>query len=265
MRKLWVLVFFCLFAGSAYGQSPNATVTGRVTDPGKDVIADAKVSLINEATNIEYSGTTNEAGNYYVAELPPGAYRIQVEKAGFKSVLKPGVVLHVQDALEVNFEMAIGSVTESVTVEAGVPQVELTSSSISGVVKPDRSRRASSERTRLDLPGDASAGRQSSADPAAKRFPGTSRNPWKRGPDGHRRNASPALIIIGSTGLASWTMYKRRTYSSVIGAALGVDAIAEFFRLDQQLRRAIWADLTQKRSGERDQPIRIKSDSRRRL
>src|ERR1700682_6074431 len=107
--------------GALQAQSTNATLTGRVTDPSKAVIPDTKVTLINTATNLNYEGMTNGTGSYYVTNLPPGTYSMEVEKPGFKTVIKPDVALHVQDVLEINFEMALGSVSESLTVAAGAP------------------------------------------------------------------------------------------------------------------------------------------------
>ena len=145
LRRLIALpiILFSYFAGTLHGQTTNATVTGRVTDFSKGMIADAKVTLLNEGTNIQYVGHTNETGSYNVTELPAGKYRMEMEKLGFKTVIKPDVVLHVQDVLEINFEMAVGSLSETVTVSAGAPNVELASSSISAVV---------SSNTVVDLP-----------------------------------------------------------------------------------------------------------------
>src|ERR1700681_4654370 len=111
-------------AGALQAQSPNASVTGRVTDPSKAVVSDAKVTLINYGTNLHNQGATNESGSYYITDLLPGTYRLEVSKIGFKTVIKPDIVLHVQDVLEINFEMTLGSVVESVTVEAGTPSIQ---------------------------------------------------------------------------------------------------------------------------------------------
>src|ERR1700722_9996657 len=127
-----MLILFLV--GALKAQSPNASLTGRVTDQSKAVIAGTKITLINTGTNLRFEGTTNDTGNYYITELPPGAYRMEVEKPGFKTIIKPDIVLHVQDVLELNFEMAVGSVAESITVEAGAPAVQLATSSISAVV-----------------------------------------------------------------------------------------------------------------------------------
>src|ERR1700739_4292520 len=89
-------------------QSTNASLTGRVTDPSKASIADAKVAAVSAATNVRYETTTNNSGEYYLPNLPPSLYRIEIEKPGFKKLIKPDVILHVQDALELNFQMTVG-------------------------------------------------------------------------------------------------------------------------------------------------------------
>ena len=118
-----------------HGQSTTASLTGRITDPGRKVIAQATVSVFNTSTGTRYAGLTNEAGTYYVSDLPPGRYRIEAEKLGFKAVVESGIVLHVQDALEVNFEMMLGSASESVTVEGHSAPLDVESSSLGTVVE----------------------------------------------------------------------------------------------------------------------------------
>jgi len=115
-------------------QSTNASITGRVTDPSKALIVGAKVAAINSDTNFRYEGATNGSGEYYITNLPPGNYRIQIEKTGFKKLIKPDVTLHVQDAIELNFELTLGSTSETITVEAGAPLVNTESGTVSTVV-----------------------------------------------------------------------------------------------------------------------------------
>jgi hypothetical protein len=116
-------------------QSTNASLTGRVTDSTKSVIPNAKVIVIDTATRVHFETVTNDTGSYYVTNLLPGTYRIEVEKLGFKVVIKSDLVLHVQDALEVNFEMELGSTSESVTVRGGAPLLDTESSTIGTVVE----------------------------------------------------------------------------------------------------------------------------------
>jgi carboxypeptidase family protein len=67
---------------------------------------------------VQYSAKTNSQGIYLVSNLPPGTYRLQVSKIGFKTLIKPDIVLSVQDALAVNFTLPVGAASEIVTVTA---------------------------------------------------------------------------------------------------------------------------------------------------
>ena len=135
MRPASAFAFLLLAAlTSVHAQSTNASLAGRVTDPAKALIVDAKVAAINAGTNVRYETTTNGSGEYHLANLPPDTYRIEIEKPGFKKTVKPDVILHVQDALEINFEMTLGPVSETVTVEAGAPLVNTESATVSTVV-----------------------------------------------------------------------------------------------------------------------------------
>lgn len=115
-------------------QIPAATVAGRISDTSKAVIVGAKVDAINTDTNVRTSGTTNKDGIYTIGSLLPGNYRIEVSKQGFKTIVKPDVVLHVQDVIALNFDMSVGSTSESVTVEGGAPLVNTESAAVSTVV-----------------------------------------------------------------------------------------------------------------------------------
>lgn len=145
MRKVWarlaISILFLVFVlvqlelVRVEAQSSHASLTGRITDPKKAVIAGATVTVINTGTRLHYQGITNETGQYYVTDLPPGRYRMEVEKIGFKAVIQSGLILHVQDALEVNFEMTLGSASESVTVEGEASPIDTESSTVGTVVE----------------------------------------------------------------------------------------------------------------------------------
>jgi hypothetical protein len=115
-------------------QSTNASLTGRVTDSSKALIVDASIAAVNAETNVRHFTTTNDSGEYYLANLPPSRYRLEVEKSGFKKLVKPEVILNVQDAIEVDFELALGTLAETVTVEAGAPLVNTQSATVSTVI-----------------------------------------------------------------------------------------------------------------------------------
>lgn len=117
-----------------FAQSPTATINGRITDPRGQAIPGAKVQATNIDTNVTYPGQTNDEGFYNIVNLPPGKYRVVVEKEGFSQIVKPDVQLHVQDIAGLNFAMQVGSVTQSITVEGGAPLLSTESAAVGTVV-----------------------------------------------------------------------------------------------------------------------------------
>jgi hypothetical protein len=134
IRRAFVVVLFAASTGILRAQSTNASLTGRVTDPSKAVVADAKVTAINPDTNYRYEASTDHSGQYYLSNLPPGSYGIEIEKAGFKTLITPDVILHVQDALAIDFELPLGSSSQTVTVQAGAPLVNTESAAVSTLI-----------------------------------------------------------------------------------------------------------------------------------
>jgi hypothetical protein len=129
-----VVVFVLALAGTARAQSPNATVNGRVLDTSGGLIVDATVEIVNEATNVSSATKTNSVGIYVIPEIPPATYRIQVSHLGFKTIVKPDVILNVRDAVAINFTLPIGAISETVTVEGGAPIVDTQDGTVSTVV-----------------------------------------------------------------------------------------------------------------------------------
>lgn len=135
MRQVAALVFILLTSFTfSLAQSTNASLAGRITDPVNALIPDAKVAAISAETNIRYEDVTNGSGEYHLTNLPPASYRLEIQKSGFKKLIKPDVVLHVQDALRIDLQMTLGDVSEAVTVESGAPLVNTESATVSTVI-----------------------------------------------------------------------------------------------------------------------------------
>lgn len=117
MRRLAVpMLFMLLFASRMFAQGSNASLTGVIQDSAKAFIPDVRVLAINTDTNQKFETKTNKDGNYSIASLPVGPYRMQIEREGFRTILKEDLFLHTQDVLQINFQMAVGSTSETVTV-----------------------------------------------------------------------------------------------------------------------------------------------------
>src|SRR6266576_1229390 len=129
-----VLVVFGLLVRNSHAQSTIAAVSGQITDEQGRVVPGVTVVLTNLNTGVPYEAKTNGDGIYSAPNLPPGIYRANVTKDGFKSIVKGDIELHVQDVASINFRVQVGSVTETVTVEGGAPMVNTTDASVSTVV-----------------------------------------------------------------------------------------------------------------------------------
>jgi len=131
MRTVIIAVVASLcFVTLAFCQTDTATISGRVADPSGAAVAGAEVHIQNVLTGQDIPIKTNSSGLYVATALQPGRYRIIVSNPGFKQIVKPDVVLNVQDNISINFAMAIGSTSESVTVEAGAEMVHTESAEL---------------------------------------------------------------------------------------------------------------------------------------
>ena len=127
--------FFCcslllLLAYLSAAQSPTGTISGMVTDPTGAMITGAEVIVVNDATRVQSLTKTNDEGIYVVPNLPPGNYRVQVSKVGFKTIIKPDITLNVQDALAINFALPLGATSEVVTIQGGAPLINTESAAV---------------------------------------------------------------------------------------------------------------------------------------
>lgn len=136
LRAVVLVAFLCFWfaASAAHAQTSNGAISGLVSDPSGAIIVGADVAIVNDVTGVQYSGKSNDEGVYVVRNLPPGPYRLQVAKTGFKTIIKPDVVLNVEDALAINFTLPVGATSETVTVTGGAPLINTESGSVSTVV-----------------------------------------------------------------------------------------------------------------------------------
>lgn len=122
VRSLCVL--FLLACLAAFGQDFRATLAGRVTDSANAAVAGANITVKNVETGAIASATTGDDGNYQVGFLNPGNYSVTVQKSGFKAAVREGVVLQVSQHATMDVQLALGEVSQSVTVTAGAALLE---------------------------------------------------------------------------------------------------------------------------------------------
>lgn len=132
-RTLQALLFIILLAGALplHAQSTyTGQISGVVTDSSGAVIPGAKVTLTDEATNVPTTAITNDTGVYVLTNLRPATYSIRVEAQGMTPQERKGVVLAVSQQGTLNFAMALGGVSEHVTVTEQVPLLDTGNASL---------------------------------------------------------------------------------------------------------------------------------------
>jgi hypothetical protein len=135
MRRIAsAFLLIVLACGRLFAQSSNASLTGFIQDSSKAFIADVHVLAVNTDTNQQFETKTNKDGSYNISSLPVGPYRLQIEKVGFQTLLKEGLFLHTQDVIQINFQMAVGSTSETITVNTDSNNLNTTDASVATVI-----------------------------------------------------------------------------------------------------------------------------------
>lgn len=133
-KSLLLSFILVVSATPVLSQTSTSRITGRVTDSKHASVPGAIVTVTHEATNVSQTQTTTDAGIYAFDSLPVGNYTLMVELSGFKKFQKTGNHLEVNTPLTVDVEMEVGQVTETVTVQAGMEQLQTANATIGNVV-----------------------------------------------------------------------------------------------------------------------------------
>ena len=131
------LLLAALLAASAlpaFGQVDRGAIVGRVLDSSGGAVPKATITVTNKPTGVAITTPVNGSGEYQVLALIPGTYSVKVSAAGFESVLRDDIVLHVQDRLSIEFVLKVGSVNQQVVVTAGEPLLQTQTADVGNVV-----------------------------------------------------------------------------------------------------------------------------------
>ena len=122
-----------LLAPVAARAQATGQMTGTVTDTSGGVLPGVTIEVTNAATGVVRTAVTNADGTFIVPLLQPGDYNVRASLSGFRSVVREGVRVTVTETSRVVFEMALGQLTETITVTAEATLVE-TANATRGIV-----------------------------------------------------------------------------------------------------------------------------------
>jgi hypothetical protein len=119
-------------------QEGRGLIIGQVTDPHGAVVANATVTATREGTQQNYTAQTDSGGNFSIPYLQPGTYTVLIEASGFKKAVRSGVTVDVAGKINLNFSLEIGSVEETVTIQAETPLLNTADASGGTVMDPEK-------------------------------------------------------------------------------------------------------------------------------
>ncbi len=130
-----LLLLILTAAVAARAQTTTGQITGVIEDVSRAVIPGAQVTATQVETGLKRETSTNELGYYSFPLLPPGAYRVDVRKEGFRPVSQTGIGLNVDQVARVDVVLQLGGVAESIEVTAAAVSVERETAALGTVME----------------------------------------------------------------------------------------------------------------------------------
>ena len=134
--RVW-LVLLAVAALPAAAQT-FGEITGRIGDASGAAVPDAAVTAINTGTSAVRRTVSTNTGDYSIPSLPPGVYSVKVEKTGFKISEARSVEVSIQQVVRLDIELAVGQVSESISVEASAVQLQAENATVGTVIDNKR-------------------------------------------------------------------------------------------------------------------------------
>ena len=135
MRVLYssLLIAFCIVSPMG-GQVERASLVGTITDNSGAVLPGAAVKVLNEDTNTSEPLTADAAGDYRAANLTPGRYTVEVDKAGFQRHITKGLVLQVAQEARLDVQLSVGGIEQTIEVTGATPLLQTEGATVGQVI-----------------------------------------------------------------------------------------------------------------------------------
>ncbi len=133
-RLVGIYASFIILSASAVLAQTSGTILGNVHDASGAQIAGATITVTNIDKGTSQTVATGQDGNYVVPFLPPGNYRVGVEKQGFQRQDSPPTQLDVDQHVKLDFSLSVGSVQQTVQVTGAAPLIRSESAELGEVI-----------------------------------------------------------------------------------------------------------------------------------
>jgi hypothetical protein len=138
MKNPAFVLVVLLLATPAFAQETRARITGTATDSQGSLVPGVTVTAVNTATNLATEAVTNSNGVFTIQQLVPGPYKVTASLQGFKTFVREGIDLHTAETVNVNVQLALGALEETITVNAEASQIESNESTIAQTIENKR-------------------------------------------------------------------------------------------------------------------------------
>ena len=138
VRAIPLFVLLLLHADTAALAQATAELNGVVRDESGGVLPGVSVTATQTETGFTRTVVSDATGSYAMPNLPTGPYRLEVALQGFRTYVQTGIVLQVGATPTINVSMAVGSLEETVSVEAAAPLVDVRSAGVTTIVEQER-------------------------------------------------------------------------------------------------------------------------------
>ena len=135
IARLIAVVITLSFISHARAQTSSATISGHIVDQSRGAVSKADVTLLNQKTNVAVTTHVLSNGDFIFPDVQPGTFTVIVKAPGYKELRQVDLVLSASQNLSAGtLTLQIGTVTESVTVQAAITPLQTTSSERSAVL-----------------------------------------------------------------------------------------------------------------------------------
>src|SRR2546422_11709083 len=132
--QFWVFASLCLLVVPAFSQETTGGIVGTVRDSSGSVVTGVRVTAVNEETDFQSQGVSDESGGYQFPLLRAGRYRLTAEATGFQKLFRTDVIVNTTQRIRLDFTVQVGGVNETGTVSAQTPLLQSEKATVGQVV-----------------------------------------------------------------------------------------------------------------------------------
>lgn len=136
-RITFLLMLSLVAIPASLAQLDSAAINGTVRDQTGAVVPNATIEIRNRDTGLVRTTATNSSGTYALSQIPPGVYTLKAMMQGFSASSRENVTLSLSQSAVFDFQLNVGSTTETVQVQSSQPELETATTPIGNTLSAE--------------------------------------------------------------------------------------------------------------------------------